>query len=102
MLRWKVAVGGRLWRFVGGQTIRLLLGAPLEGDGLLDGVRVDQLEDTYLLGDDLADLSGGEVRHQLSHQAAVSLRLQLTVFHWLLDSGYHGLVSAVFRPLVSR
>ena len=41
----------------------LLLGAPLELDGLLDGVRVHQLHHADLLGDGLAHLLRGQVGH---------------------------------------
>ena len=60
---------------------------------------IDQFEDTDLLGDDLADLPGGQVGHQLGDQAAVTLGLQLAVLHRLLDGGDHRLVPAVLRPL---
>ena len=62
-------------------------------------MRIDEFENTDLLGDDLADLPGGEVGHQLGDQAAVSLGLELTMLHWLLNCGDHGLISTVLRPL---
>ena len=62
-------------------------------------MRIDQFEDTDLLGDDLADLPGGEMGHQLGDKAAVSLGLELTMLHWLLNGGDHGLISAVLRSL---
>ena len=62
-------------------------------------MRIDEFENTNLLGDDLADLSGGEMRHQLGDKAAVSLGLELTMLHWLLNCGDHGLISTVLRPL---
>ena len=94
----KVAVACWLGGLVGRQ-VGLLLGAPLQGDRLLHWVGVDQLEDTDLLGDNFADLPGGEVRYQLGDQAAVPLGLQLAVLHRLLDGGDHRLVPAVLRPL---
>ena len=62
-------------------------------------MRIDEFEDTDLLGDDLADLPGGEVGHQLGDQAAVPLGLELTMLHRLLNCGDHGLISAVLRSL---
>ena len=97
-LRGEVTAAGRLGGLVGRQ-VRLLLGAPLQGDRLLHWVRVDQLENTDLLGDNFADLPSGEVRHQLGDQTAVTLGLQLAVLHRLLDGGDHRLVPAVLRPL---
>ena len=94
----QVTVAGGRRRRVGGQ-VGLLLGAPLQGDRLLHRVRVDELQDADLLGDDFADLPGGEVRHQLGDQTAVTLGLQLAVLHRLLDGGDHRLVPAVLGTL---
>ena len=98
-LWWQVTVASWLWGWICRQVCRLFLSAPLEGDGLLDRMRIDEFENTNLLGDDLADLSCGEMRHQLGDKAAVSLGLELTMLHWLLNCGDHGLISTVLRPL---
>ena len=60
-LLWRQIIVCGLLRFVRGESVRLLLGAPLQSDGLLHRVRIDKFEDTNLLGNDLADLPGGQV-----------------------------------------
>jgi hypothetical protein len=83
------------WRRDVGRNVGLGLGAPLHGDGLLDEVRVVQLEVAHFLGDLLAYGLGLEVWHQVRDQPALLRRLQVANLFGPNDCRLDGLVNAL-------
>ena len=76
----------------------LLARAPLEGDGLADGLGRAEGEVADLLGHLAAHLLGDEVRRELGDEAAVLLRLQVAQLGRLLHRRDDALLAALLRP----